>query len=100
MDVDGAMGAAYSAAATIVLAGQGQEDAAAPPRRQRVSLCMIVKNEEKNLSACLAPVASLFDEIILVDTGSTDQTKASARRFGAKVVEFAWVDSFAAARNE
>jgi tetratricopeptide (TPR) repeat protein len=61
---------------------------------------MIVKNEEKNLAACLGPVVSLFDEIIVVDTGSTDQTKTSARRFGAKVFDFAWVDSFAAARNE
>ena len=71
-----------------------------PERPSRVSLCMIVKNEEANLAACLQPVAKLFDEIIVVDTGSTDRTKECARRFGAKVFDFIWVDSFAAARNE
>jgi glycosyltransferase involved in cell wall biosynthesis/predicted Zn-dependent protease len=70
------------------------------PGRQRVSLCMIVKNEEAHLVDCLGPVASLFGEIIVVDTGSTDGTNACARRMGAKVYDFAWVDSFAAARNE
>jgi tetratricopeptide (TPR) repeat protein len=61
---------------------------------------MIVKNEEENLPACLRSAAGLFDEIIVVDTGSTDRTKEAAADFGAKVVDFAWVDSFAAARNE
>src|SRR5207248_1654561 len=42
----------------------------------------------------------MFDEIIVVDTGSTDRTKESALQFGAKVFDFPWVDSFAAARNE
>ena len=68
----------------------------APP----VSLCMIVKNEEANLPDCLGSAADLVSEIVVVDTGSTDRTKELAKGFGAKVPEFPWVDSFAAARNE
>jgi tetratricopeptide (TPR) repeat protein len=71
-----------------------------PPGRPRISLCMIVKNEEANLGSCLESVKDLFDETIIVDTGSTDQTKAIASRFQARVYDFAWVDHFAAARNE
>jgi len=68
--------------------------------RPRFSLCMIVKNEEANLSDCLTSAADLFDEVVIVDTGSTDKTKEIAKGFGAKVGDFAWVDSFSAARNE
>ena len=50
----------------------------------RVSLTMIVKNEEGNLPACLASASSLVDEIVVVDTGSTDRTKEMAARFGAR----------------
>ena len=64
-----------------------------------VSLCMIVKNEEEVLGRCLGSVAHLVDEIIIMDTGSTDRTKEIAQEFGAKVFEFTWVDDFAAARN-
>ena len=68
--------------------------------RPRVSLSMIVRNEEANLPGCLESAADLVDEVIVVDTGSTDRTKEVAARFGAKVFDFPWVDSFAAARNE
>jgi tetratricopeptide (TPR) repeat protein len=66
----------------------------------RVSLCMIVRDEEQNLEACLAPVADLVDEIVIVDTGSHDATKSIASRFTANVHDFPWCDDFAAARNE
>lgn len=64
-----------------------------------ISLCMIVKNEEKNLPRCLASVHDLVDEIIIVDTGSTDSTKEEAGKFTEKVYDFEWIDDFAAARN-
>jgi glycosyltransferase involved in cell wall biosynthesis len=65
-----------------------------------VSLTMIVKNEESNIAACLESVRDLVDEIVVVDTGSTDATKSIAAGFGAKVFDFEWIDDFAAARNE
>jgi FkbM family methyltransferase len=68
--------------------------------RPGVSLCVIVKNEEANLPACLGSARDLVDEMIVVDTGSTDRTKELAAGFGARVFDFPWVDSFAAARNE
>jgi len=69
-------------------------------RKVRVSLCMIVRDEERNLEACLAPIAELFDEIVIVDTGSLDRTKEIARQFNARVFDFEWSDDFSAARNE
>jgi glycosyltransferase involved in cell wall biosynthesis len=68
--------------------------------RARVSLTMIVKNEEVNLPKCLESVRGVFDEIVIVDTGSTDRTVEIARWFGARVFHFPWIDDFAAARNE
>ena len=68
--------------------------------QQRVSLCMIVRDEAHNLAACLKPLQGCVDEIIVVDTGSTDATRDIARAYGAKVIDFPWVDDFAAARNE
>jgi predicted O-linked N-acetylglucosamine transferase (SPINDLY family)/GT2 family glycosyltransferase len=70
-----------------------------PGARARVSLCLIVRNEESNIGACLAGAADLVDEVVVVDTGSTDRTRELAREHGAQVFEFPWVDSFAAARN-
>ena len=64
-----------------------------------ISLCMIVKNEEKNLERCLNSYAPLMDEIIVVDTGSTDKTKEIAARFTDKIYDFTWVNDFSAARN-
>src|SRR2546423_252783 len=66
----------------------------------RVSLCVIAKNEAANLAQCLAPLAGIVDEILVVDTGSTDDTKLIARSHGARVVDFAWCDDFSAARNQ
>jgi glycosyltransferase involved in cell wall biosynthesis len=77
----------------------GTSTNAAESRRPRVSLCMIVKNEEAHLRDCLRSVRDLVDEIVIADTGSTDATKAIAREFDAVVVDFVWEDSFAAARN-
>ncbi len=65
-----------------------------------VSLCMIVKNEEDVLERCLKSVTDLVDEIILVDTGSTDRTREIAARFTDQVFDFPWQDDFSAARNE
>lgn len=64
-----------------------------------ISLCMIVKNEEAVLGRCLESTADLVDEIVIVDTGSTDGTKEIARQFTDKLFDFPWVDDFAAARN-
>lgn len=64
-----------------------------------ISLCMIVKNEEGSLQECLSSVKSLVDEIIIVDTGSTDKTKEIAKKFTTKIFDFKWVDDFAKARN-
>ena len=64
-----------------------------------LSLCMIVKNEEKHLARCLSSVKDVADEIIMVDTGSTDKTVEIAELFGVKIFHFKWVNDFSAARN-
>jgi glycosyltransferase involved in cell wall biosynthesis len=64
-----------------------------------LSLTMIVKNEEKYLSRCLNSVKGIVDEIIVVDTGSTDNTKEIAESFGARIYDFSWINDFSAARN-
>jgi GT2 family glycosyltransferase/tetratricopeptide (TPR) repeat protein/2-polyprenyl-3-methyl-5-hydroxy-6-metoxy-1,4-benzoquinol methylase len=65
-----------------------------------LSLCMIVRNNARTLGAALEVIRHFVDEIIVVDTGSTDDTMKIARRYGARVYEFPWCDDFSAARNE
>lgn len=64
-----------------------------------ISLCMIVKNEEAVLKRCLDSIADLMDEIIIVDTGSTDKTKEIAAQYTDKIYDFEWIQDFSAARN-
>lgn len=68
--------------------------------RPKLSLCMIVRDNARTLEACLASIAPFVDEMIIVDTGSLDETPEIARRYGAKVYFFPWIDDFSAARNE
>ncbi|MFG0216248.1 glycosyltransferase family 2 protein, partial [Brevibacillus porteri] len=65
----------------------------------KISLCMIVKNEEECLHKCLDSVKDLVDEMIIVDTGSTDKTVEIGKSFGAVVHSYEWQDNFAEARN-
>lgn len=64
-----------------------------------VSLCMIVKNEENYLDQCLKSVKDFVDEIIIVDTGSTDNTIAIANKYTQQVRHYNWNGDFSAARN-
>ncbi|MFC5650752.1 glycosyltransferase [Paenibacillus solisilvae] len=64
-----------------------------------VSLCMIVKDEEKVLGRCIDSIRDLVDEIIIVDTGSSDRTKEIAAGYTSRVFDLEWMDDFAAARN-
>lgn len=64
-----------------------------------LSLCMIVKNEERVLARCLDSLVAAMDEIIIVDTGSTDSTKEIARHYTEQIYDFKWTGSFADARN-
>lgn len=64
-----------------------------------ISLVMIAKNEERCIARCLNSLKQAVDEIIVIDTGSTDRTIEIARSFDAKVLHFDWVDDFSAARN-
>jgi glycosyltransferase involved in cell wall biosynthesis len=64
-----------------------------------ISLCMIVKNEEDVLERCLTSVGQAADQIVIVDTGSTDRTREIALAFTDQVYDFPWIDDFSAARN-
>jgi cellulose synthase/poly-beta-1,6-N-acetylglucosamine synthase-like glycosyltransferase len=68
-----------------------------PNRKPRLSVCMIVKNEERLFGQCLASVKDIADELIGIDTGSTDRTVDIAREHGAQVSHFEWFSDFAAA---
>jgi len=70
----------------------------APP--VELSLCMIVRNEEPRIGQCLQSIAPYVDEMVVVDTGSTDRTREIARDCGARVFDFPWTDSFSEARNQ
>ncbi|OBZ07893.1 hypothetical protein A8L34_25015 [Bacillus sp. FJAT-27264] len=67
---------------------------------KRLSVCMIVKDEEELLPRCLESVTGIADEIIIVDTGSTDRTKQIAAEYSAQLFDYPWVNDFSAARNE
>lgn len=67
--------------------------------KKSVSLCMIVKNEEKHLARCLDSIKDLVDEIVIIDTGSSDRTVEIAKQYGAKVDYYKWDDHFSNARN-
>lgn len=68
-------------------------------KKPTISLCMICKNEEKVIGNCLESVKGIVDEIIIVDTGSTDRTKEIVSQYTDKVYDFEWIYSFSAARN-
>jgi tetratricopeptide (TPR) repeat protein len=76
-----------------------QKAAADQNREITLSVCLIVKNEERHLSNCLRSVQAIADEIVVVDTGSQDNTVAIAQQFGAKIYRYEWLKDFAAARN-
>jgi glycosyltransferase involved in cell wall biosynthesis len=67
--------------------------------RQVLSLALIAKNEARCIARCLGSVRNVVDEIVVVDTGSTDDTVEIARGFGAKIERFSWIEDFSAARN-
>ncbi|MEW4285750.1 tetratricopeptide repeat-containing glycosyltransferase family 2 protein [Priestia koreensis] len=64
-----------------------------------ISLCMIVKNEEKVIDRCLSSIAHLVQEIIVVDTGSTDNTKKIVKKYTSHIYDYEWTNDFSAARN-
>lgn len=68
-------------------------------RGASISLCMIARDEEPRIGDCLRSIAPYVDELIVVDTGSTDRTREIAAECGARVYDLPWPDSFAAARN-
>jgi len=67
---------------------------------QTLSLCMIVKNEQQFLPDCLESVRNIVDQIVIIDTGSVDNTVEIAKRYSSEVHYFKWCDDFSAARNE
>ena len=87
-----------AAADAALTASNSARDVRTPPR-PRLSVVMIVKDEERYLEECLNSVKDAADEIVVVDTGSKDRTVEIAKSFGAKVVFHEWTDDFSAARN-
>lgn len=70
-----------------------------PKRTATLSLCLIIKDEEKTIERAILSAKPMADEIIVVDTGSTDYSSAIAEKLGAKVFQYDWCDDFSAARN-
>lgn len=66
----------------------------------QLSACLIVKNEEANLERCLKSLEGVVDEVVIVDTGSTDRTLEIAQAYDAVIGHFPWINDFSAARNE
>ena len=85
---------------TTVL-NRGNNPATPRTKQMTISLCMIVKNEETNLERCLSSIRNVVDEVIIVDTGSTDGTKEVAHQYTSPdlVYDFEWINDFSAARN-
>ncbi|MGO9974620.1 MAG: glycosyltransferase [Solirubrobacteraceae bacterium] len=83
----------------LVRRARALAERAHPASGMRLSLCMIVRDEEEMLPRSLGAVASAVDEIVIVDTGSQDRTIEIARLFGARVIEREWTGSFSDARN-
>ena len=74
--------------------------AARPGETPKLSLCMIVRDNASTIAACLESIRPWVDEMIVVDTGSVDETPRIVESFGAKLFHFPWCDDFSAARNE
>lgn len=79
--------------------GRRTAEAGQAKSRATLSLCMILRDEAHNLLRSLGPIHRLFDDVVVVDTGSKDATPELARSFGARVIPFTWQDDFSAARN-
>ena len=67
--------------------------------RNTVSLCLIARDEEATIGMAIKSILALVDEVIVADTGSTDNTRIIAEGYGAKVIDVPWEDDFSAARN-
>ncbi|HTU29381.1 MAG TPA: glycosyltransferase, partial [Solirubrobacteraceae bacterium] len=89
----------HNAVPALVRRARGISGRARAATGLTISLCMIVKDEEQMLPRCLEAIRPAVDEIIVVDTGSTDATMEIARSFGARVIECPWTGSFAEPRN-
>jgi glycosyltransferase involved in cell wall biosynthesis len=92
-------GAVASSGLAVAVGEQKEHVAPWAGRSPRISLCMIARNEEHFLPGCLERARAVADEIIVVDTGSTDRTVQIAESFGAKVIHSPWQDDFSAPRN-
>jgi GT2 family glycosyltransferase/tetratricopeptide (TPR) repeat protein/glycosyltransferase involved in cell wall biosynthesis/2-polyprenyl-3-methyl-5-hydroxy-6-metoxy-1,4-benzoquinol methylase len=87
------------AAALAVREKVGAEEIDGYRKKGTLSLSMIVKNEEQHISRCIMSVKPIVNEMIIVDTGSTDRTKNIAKALGAKIYDFEWTGDFSEARN-